>query len=641
MTLSPPNFKIPTAFFAYPSTPPLLTETLRSAVEQLNRTKVVEIRTWEELRVGGKAIIDTICHEVENRDLLLADLTALNPNVLFEIGFAIAKHKRIWLLHDKTVSNTDFADFRTLSAVGCCMYENSTDIIKQYNKDLPHLDLAATLLSPAGPSVPTQGYAPSLLYLKSQHDTDASVRLTQRIASLPIRPVTDDPGEVPWQTLAWYGEQVAAAEATVCHLTGTERRGARIRNARYALVSGLAFGMNKHLIILSEGDYLAPLDYRDILKQYQTASAAVRQLDAWLAPLVADWKERFQTRALRTDRQRRANDLKSLNLGDYIAENEGDSLVEGYFVETAAYREALQGTHTVFVGRKGTGKSANFLQLAARLKGDTRNILSVIKPVGYELESILRILGKLTDRDRKVFVVEGLWKFLLYSEVALALMNRIEAKISSARTAKENEFTEFCGRHRHILHGDFSSRLEQCIRSVGDEMETRAERNTQDFRETMNETLHSGVLRELRERLIGTLPPRARVAAIVDNLDKAWDRQSDFRSLAEFLLGLLSAASKVRQELHNSDINVSLAVFLRADIFEKVQEVAREPDKIQYTRLAWTDPEMLYKLLEERFVASEDDASPTFAKSRRGARHCRHGRLTFAAFSLSIAGDTG
>jgi len=33
--------------------------------------------------------------------------------------------------------------------------------------------------------------------------------------------------------------------------------------------------------------------------------------------------------------------------------------------------------------------------------------------------------------------------------------------------------------------------------------------------------------------------------------------------------------------------------------------------------------------------------SPTFAKSRRGARHCRHGRLTFAAFSLSIAGDTG
>lgn len=237
--------------------------------------------------------------------------------------------------------------------------------------------------------------------------------------------------------------------------------------------------------------------------------------------------------------------------------------------------------------------------------------MSVIKPVAYELESILRILEDLTDRDKKIFVVEGLWKFLLYSDVACALMTRIEAKVPPARNAKENEFTEFFGKHETILRGDFSSRLEQCINKLSNAVSERARKSTQDFREEMNQTLHSVILRELRERLVSTLPPRARVATIVDNLDKAWDRQSDLRSLAEFLLGLLGAASKVRQELYNNDISVSLAVFLRADIFEKVQEVAREPDKIQFTRLTWTDPEMLYKLLEERFVAATaEDVSP-------------------------------
>jgi Cdc6-like AAA superfamily ATPase len=580
---------------------------VRTAVEQINHSKAVHIQTWEDARVGGKVIIDTICRAIDGSDLLLADLTGLNPNVLFEVGYAIAKKKRIWPILDAAISGTDFTDFRTLSTVGCGMYENSVDIIKLYAKEKPHEDLGAALLDTIAPSVPSTGGAPSLLYLKSQNDTDASIRITRRLDAVQIGTIVDDPREVPWQTLAWYGERVSAADAVVCHLTSANRTGARIRNARYALVSGLAFGLAKHVLILIEGDDLAPLDYRDMLKQYQTAAAAVRHLEAWLAPLEAEWSESVHSRRQNLDRKRRALELKSLNLGDYIAENEGDGLVDGYFIETAAYQEALDGTHTVFVGRKGTGKSANFLQLASRLRADSRNLLSVIKPVAYELESILRILGQLTDRDKKVFVVEGLWKFLLYSDVALSLVNRIEAKALTAHTNKDLEFIDFFNRHKGVLRGDFSSRLEQCIETIGQTTATRIDGSTKDFREVMSETLHSVVLKELRERLVGTLPPRARVAIIVDNLDKAWDRQNDLRSLAEFLLGLLSAARKVRQELQNSNVQVSLAVFLRADIFEKVQEVAREPDKIQYTRLVWTDKELLYKLLEERFVAANGE----------------------------------
>ena len=67
------------AFAAYPSQPPMLPETIRHAIETINATKRVHIRSWEELSVTGKAIIDTILSEIDNSSVLLTDLTGLNP----------------------------------------------------------------------------------------------------------------------------------------------------------------------------------------------------------------------------------------------------------------------------------------------------------------------------------------------------------------------------------------------------------------------------------------------------------------------------------------------------------------------------------------------------------------------------------
>lgn len=605
-------YTLPTGFFAYPSQPPMLPETIRAAVELINNSKRVHVQTWEDARVGGKAIIGQICKSIETADLLLADLTGLNPNVLFEVGFAIAKNKRVWPALDTSIGATEFSELRTLSTIGYARYTSSGDIAKAYFKDLPHEDLSSTLFDTLIKPHLTPGVPPTLLYLKSQHETDASVHITKRLDRIPVRLVVDDPREDPSQTLSWYGQQVYAADAVLCHLTNPARQGARIRNARYALVAGMAFGLNKNVLILSEGDYLAPLDYRDILRQYQTIAAATRHLDAWLPPLEDGWRNTEKSRDQYSTALRLATELKGLNLGEYIAENEGDRLVDGYFIETMAYSEALSGTHTIFVGRKGTGKSANFLQLAARLRADSRNILSVMKPVAYELESVLRIFSTLQSRDKKVYAIEALWKLLLYSEIASSLEEKLSSRPPSAWTEKEIKYLEFFKQNESVLTGDFSSRLERCIASLQNEAEDQAtEQNTDEYRQRISHTLHAGLLKELRESLVGVVPRGGRVAIVIDNLDKAWDRQNDLRLLAEFLLGLLSAGNKLRHDMKNSrtDIEVSVAVFLRADIFEKVQEVAREPDKIKYTRLTWTDHEMLFKLVDERFAAANGEAA--------------------------------
>ena len=125
------------------------------------------------------------------------------------------------------------------------------------------------------------------------------------------------------------------------------------------------------------------------------------------------------------------------------------------------------------------------------------------------------------------------------------------------------------------------------------------------------EALHEGVLKQLRTRLGKVVGTKKRVAILIDNLDKAWDRQSDLQSLAEFMLGLLSAAARLPIEFKHEDsyrapVALSLAVFLRSDIFYKVYAVAREPDKIAYSKMNWDDKELLIRVVEERFVSSHE-----------------------------------
>jgi nucleoside 2-deoxyribosyltransferase len=109
--------RLPTAFFAYPSQPAALPETVRAAVEQINGSKQTYVRTWEEAKISGKPIIHEICKAIEEVDLLIADLTGLNANVLFEVGYAIAKNKRTWSILDTSLGAAEFAELKTRRAL--------------------------------------------------------------------------------------------------------------------------------------------------------------------------------------------------------------------------------------------------------------------------------------------------------------------------------------------------------------------------------------------------------------------------------------------------------------------------------------------------------------------------------------------
>ena len=613
------NFEIPqraenhtmvNAFYAYPTKPSSVGESILAAIDTINNAGEVNISPWSKLSVNGKLVVNEICRAIDQADLFCADLTGINSNVMFELGYAIAKNKRVWLTLQSgySQSRAQCDSLRMLTTVGYASYENSRDIVNKFYTDSPHTGLTDTIYDRSIRPNTCASQGTSVLYLKSKYQNEAAVRIDSRCDESQVEFVVDDPRESPIRSLTWYGVQVHASVGVLCHLMSPQRDDALVYNARSALVAGMAHGLERRVLMLVEGDHLLPMDYRDIAYQYSSAAVAHQTVDIWLRKAEAEHKTR---EADRLDYERSAakvSELRQLTIGDYIAENESSRLTSGYFVETAAYQEALNGQHVVFVGAKGSGKSANLLQLQTVLQADKRNIVCVIKPPDYEIQGVVRLLAALSEQDVKGFAIASLWKFLLYTEIADSVARQLEARASRSFDEDEDSFLWFLNTTHPDLRQPFTIRLERKVAELHDAAEASPpnETTTSASRLTISETLHKGIIKEVRKLLKPLLEGRQRIALLIDNLDLAWDRHADVPALAAVVLGLLSAAQAMSAELrHEGGVEVTLAVFLRADMFHRIQKYAQEPDKIRVCRIRWDDPQMLLRLIDERLEESQ------------------------------------
>jgi hypothetical protein len=600
-----------TCFVAYPSSPASRAEVLETALENIRGGGVVSILGWKELAVSGRVIVSAICDEIRKRDLFVADVTTLNPNVLFELGYAIAHHKRIWLVLDPNIERAklDFERFQLLTTIGFHPYSNSQDIVTGFYSDQPYDKLDQVLYRELLQATSPVAKRDALLYLKSDVATEASTRIARRVTAGPLPSVVDDPKEVRVQPFSWYVQQVTSGFAIACHLLSTDYTGWELHNAKHALVAGLAHGLSKPLLMLAHEPYVSPIDYHDLLRTHRTAAMAEAILDDWLLPLIDAYDKRIKEKEQYQQEALAQGELRGIAIGDPIAEFESERLTE-YFVPTAAYNEALRSKHSIFVGRKGTGKTASLYKLAEELSADPRNHVCVVKPVDYELQGLLEMLAQELARSEKGYLIESFWKFLLYTELAKNVYEQILSKPTYyVPTDAETQLSEFVNEYRSTITPEFSVRLDAAVNRLRN---LTASDVADSQRVSISERLHSEMLPRLRAVLGKALSTKARVSILVDNLDKAWNPQSDLRLLSELLFGLLSVSVRVAEEFakegHWRDpVNLSLTLFLRSDIYSAMIRFARERDKLPIRRMTWEDPELLRRVLEERFVKSGAD----------------------------------
>lgn len=592
-------------FLGYPEQPP--PHAIRGFAQKLIDDGL-DARTWESLNVDGRIILDEILSAIETASMSVFDVTKPNPNVLFELGYAIGRARPVWLTLDTTDkrAQTAWSELAILKPLGYTAYKNSTNLHDRFKLVAPIETLAAPYDKLIEPTLPVSPRArDSVLYCKTFEPFEASSvldSLFDRRSRRGLRVTVSDPTESSLNPLTWYAPNIATAAGVLVHFASETRNRSTVHNNRHALVAGLALGLDIPILMLAEEGYRAPFDYETRLHVYTSPQECEAFAREWLDGLALEGV------AWGAPRSYDSNPLSRLRFGEHVAENERVELLD-YFVETSAFRDVVAARNTLFVGHRGSGKTANAIEGYRRLAANKTCTAVLIKPASFEFSAMMAVVDRLHSYQHDYFF-DTLWRFVIQSELAATLLQQLEAHSQFVPyTEEEAAFLRYAEATPFDLRAEVSVRLEQALTALLERLDP-ATSDVAAERNLINEAFHDHAIAEMRARLGVLLKGRKRVAIFVDNLDKGWERGADFPLMARFILGLLTAQGRVvtdfeRQDYWRDAIKLSVAVFLRSDIYAYLRREAREPDKLPVSTIDWHDSDTLVRVIEERFLASE------------------------------------
>jgi len=129
------------AFYAYPSSIAEVTKVIRAAKRILSQNvRNLDLHLWQENDISGRPLTDPIFQGIAEADIFVADITAIDFNVTFEVGFAIGRGKRIYLTRDSNFNqgSTLAAKIGIFDTLGFETYtdeQNLSELLRTYRCD--------------------------------------------------------------------------------------------------------------------------------------------------------------------------------------------------------------------------------------------------------------------------------------------------------------------------------------------------------------------------------------------------------------------------------------------------------------------------------------------------------------------------
>ena len=591
-------------FFAYASEPQRRVDAIRGAIEIIQGDSALgcKIADWTDLPIEGNVIFCAICEAIRNARCVATDITGLNFNVLFELGFAIGAGRAIWPLVESSEEERLYVTFDTLTTVGHSRYTNSKSIANKLSKKRPWTRGAHLPVPSLMASKPTRA-ARQILYLRGPWDDEASLRVEETLEHSGLSVITDDPSEVAFQPISWYLARLETSFAVLMELGRQTGDRGSLHIAKCALVAGVSVACGRRLLMIGDNIDGGPIDYRDLLRSYKNAADAAAITRQWLAPFPGELRELEQVaRADITSAPSQAVPLiRKIHVGDYVAENELSDLA-AYFVETAEFEDALAGTFKIFVGRKGTGKSAVTHMVADRLREDMRNLVRVIAPKGYELTQILKLVKEFDLSTRNRFV-EGLWKYLLSTEALIAIWDNLKDKsLDVSWSAAETAVRDLVSASPDVMSLSFASRIIQALQIQRQSIDE----NGRVSESTILARLQSREIQNLRDVICRYLSSEQReLTLLLDDMVPGWESAEQRGELSAILLSMVTASRDLWRDWEYRMAREgcrapSLLLFLRSDIFASMLQESDEPDKVDHRPVYWEDADALLDLINKR-----------------------------------------
>jgi hypothetical protein len=250
-------------FVAYASSPDMVGQTIGGALEIFAaRQGKDRFVSWRENDIAGRFIVEPILDNIAASQCLVADISTLNFNVAYEIGYAIGRGKRVVLVKNKAIATdeTELKRVGIFDTLGYLTYENAEELyrILASTKDFAPMKIG---------TAPSFGAPVYILQLP--FNIDAQTRIIARVKKARLRFRSFDPAEQSRLPAPEAIESIAASFGVIVPLAPTTMQDSRVHNLRAAFVAGLAHGMNKVTTLVQAGDDPVPLDYRDFVDSYR------------------------------------------------------------------------------------------------------------------------------------------------------------------------------------------------------------------------------------------------------------------------------------------------------------------------------------------------------------------------------------
>jgi hypothetical protein len=463
------------ALFLYPSEPAIIAHTIEEAAKLLQLSTAhtlsgpLSVKTWKDIGISGQIIFCRICKAMRFTTVVVADVTTLNFNLMFEIGYALGLGVPVLPIRDTTYIEDDklFGQVGMIDVLGYIDFTNSSglagSVINRLNQP------------PVFPQPPPINKEQPLFVMKSHIQNEGSVRLMSAIKKSGLRFRSFDPRESPRLSLHEAFKQVHSSLGVVVHLVAPGRAGAVVQNSRCALVAGMAMAAGKRALMLQElgskSDQAPPIDYRDVIRTYSNPTAIADLVIPLVKNVVGELQtSRFVPTALPL------TPLEKIDLGDLAAENEIVSL-SSYFVPTAQFNEAKRGHARLVVGRKGAGKTAIFYGIRSTHKPAWSNVVLDLKPEGHQFTKLREaVLQKLTPGVQQ-HVLTAFWNYILLMELAHKIVheegNRSYRDKILRRACEQVESAYAKYRTGETEQGDFSERLLALVDEIVERSKSR------------------------------------------------------------------------------------------------------------------------------------------------------------------------
>ena len=424
-------------------------------------------------------------------------------------------------------------------------------------------------------------------------------RVDRILKTSPFKLSSMDPSDSVYDEFYPQAREIQRSSLIVASLVSEKNVNWEQFNANVALLIGFAIGLGKQVLVLQEEPIAPILDLGSVSRPIESESQAEQIVKSWIDRQLRYLLNRTEDSQRRATARKQADLLRRVYLGHPDALQ--DNRLLDYFVSTKEFEDAIEGRRTIFIGRRGSGKSANFQAIRAEFNDSFTTIAAEIAPDDFELERLSEFLENELELSNPKLVFQHIWQYVLMTELLKSLAEKTDLLYLSPDDQLRNYLRQHYDDNRDLLTADFGTRVVAVLNNViktdsgitTDERQYAAEQSIKSLRDyNLGRQLRDFARREGITFFI-----------VADDLDKHW--RPDKRQSIDLLVGLIAEVDRLQRYFQQY---LKIVLFLREDIHDVLTQFDEDLPKRNIVRMEWTAAN-LKRLVAERLAVSTDQES--------------------------------